>query len=415
MGAPAPAQVRRLLRQRSFRTVWFGEMLALLGDFSFTVVFVWLVFAETGSAGALAAIMMTQAVPRGVLLLLGGAVTDRWSPRTVMFCSHLTRGAAVGLLGLLALADSVQVWHLYALGLVAGVAEAFYWPSSSSILPSLVPAASLDRANAMMGFSEQIGRLLGPALGGVLIVAAGAAPAVALTSATFFAAALSVLAAPRRPPPGHGAEPVRAVVREIVDGLGYARRSREIRTVLLLIGAATLSYSGLFAVGLPALAQSLPGGALGLSLLLSAWGLGQLVGTVSAVFTGLPRRWGLLIICMTLVEGAAFAFLGFLPHVWLAAALLAVLGVGVAYSTDVALPTFVQTRTPPEVLGRISSVLSLPRVVLEPVSLGLMGLLVTGDVRWGFVMAAVPMVLVGLRLAFDRRARSLTTAVPEAA
>jgi hypothetical protein len=177
--------------------------------------------------------------------------------------------------------------------------------------------------------------------------------------------------------------------------------------VLLLISAATLSYSGLFAVGLPALADTFPQGALALGLLLSAWGLGQLLGTVGAAVTGLPARWGILIIGVTLCEGAAFAGLGFLPNPWAAAALLVVLGIGVAYSTDVALPTFVQTRTPGELLGRVNSILNAPRVVLEPLSLALMGVVVAIDVRWGFAMAAVPMLAVGLTLLASRNARQL--------
>ncbi|GIF74649.1 MFS transporter [Asanoa siamensis] len=203
------------------------------------------------------------------------------------------------------------------------------------------------------------------------------------------------------------------MLREIRSGLGYAARSVETRIVVALIAAATLSYSGLFAVGLPALARSFDSGAFALGPMLSAWGLGQLVGTLSASFTGLPERWGLLIIGMAFLEGVSFAVLGFVPDVLVAVVLLAVLGFGVAYSTDVALPTFVQTSTPPELLGRVSSVLELPRVVLEPVSMAMMGLLASRDVRWAFAAAAVPMLVVSLTLATSRRARGLRTRDPE--
>ncbi|MGW0564916.1 MFS transporter [Streptomyces sp. NPDC003016] len=406
-------QVRLPLRHRAFRTVWCGETLSMLGDYSFEVAFVWLVFQETGSAGALAAVLLVQTVPRGVLLLVGGAVTDRVSPRTVMLCSHLVRGTAVGMLGLLAVMDNVQVWHLYALGAVAGVAEAFFMPAQDSILPSLLPTEQIPRGNALVGFGEQGARFLGPLLGASLVAMVGTPAAILLNSGTFFAAAWTVLAAPRRRPDVEESKPLSVIGSEIVEGLRYTRRNREARTVLMIIGAAALSYSGLFAVALPALAKSFSPDSMALGLLLSAWGLGQLTGTIAAVFTGLPRRWGILIIGMTLTEGVAFTLLGVLPNVWLAAATLALLGVGVAYSSDVALPTFIQTRTPEEVLGRINSVMYLPRVVLEPISLAVMGLLVTGDLRVAFAVAAVPALAVGVRLAFDSGARSLTTAAKE--
>lgn len=407
-------QARQPFRYAPFRTVWSGETLSMLGDRSFEVAFIWLVLEATGSAGALAAVLLTQAVPRGVLLLVGGAVTDRLSPRTVMFASHLVRGTAIAALGVLALADGVAVWHFYVLGVVVGVAEAFFLPATGSILPSLLPREHLERGNALVGFGEQATRLAGPILGGVLLATIGTPTTILLNAATFFAAAATVFAAPRRQDRDGDPTTVRVIVKEITDGLRYARRSHEIRTVLLLISAATLSYSGLFAVGLPALAGTFPQGSIGLGILLSAWGLGQLVGTMAAVVTGLPRRWGLLIIGMTLCEGTAFMLLGFAPTVWTAAAVLALLGIGVAYSMDVALPTFIQTRTAPEVLGRVNSVMELPHVIFEPISLAAMGLLFTIDLRWGFALAAVPVLAVGVRLVCDPMARRLSSQ-PEAA
>jgi MFS family permease len=128
--------------------------------------------------------------------------------------------------------------------------------------------------------------------------------------------------------------------------------------------------------------------------------------------TGLPRRWGFLIIGMTLCEGTAFALLGVLPWLWLAVTILALLGFGAAYATDVALPTFIQARTPPDVLGRANSVLNLPRTALAPISIALMGLLAAWNVRWCFAVAALPMLAAGLCVAFSADARQLSTSVP---
>ncbi|MGH8877017.1 MAG: MFS transporter [Stackebrandtia sp.] len=402
-------QARQPFRYAPFRTVWSGETLSMLGDRGFDVAFIWLVLEVTGSVGALASVLLVQAIPRGVLLLVGGAVTDRLSPRTVMFWSHVVRGIAIAVLGVLAVMDGVQVWHFYVLGVVVGISEAFFVPATGSILPSLLPREHLERGNALVGFGEQATRLAGPILGGVMVASVGAGTTILLNCVTFFAAAATVFAAPRRQPRENDPTTLRVIGGQIAEGLRYARRSHEVRTVLMLVGAAALSYSGLFSVGLPALSKTFPQGSVALGILLSAWGLGQLVGTGLAVLTGLPRRWGVLIIGMTLCEGAAFMMLGFLPAVWMAATVLALLGIGVAYSMDVALPTFIQTRTAPEVLGRISSVMELPRMIFEPISIAAMGLLISVDLRWGFAMAALPMLAVGIRLALDPMARRLST------
>ena len=396
-------------RYPRFSVVWSGETISMLGDFSYEVVFVWLVLHVTGSVRTLTAALVVQAVPFAVLLLLGGAVADRLSPRTVMLAAHLVRAVLMAAVTAAVALGSVRTWELFALAAVFGVADAFFWPASDSILPSLLPAALLERGNAAVGFGEQGTRLLGPILGGLLIRDAGLAAAIGFNAATYLVAALTVTAAPPSAATGER-RPLAAIGGEIAEGLRYARRSAEFRIVFLLLAAATLSYSGLFAIGLPALSRSFPDGPLALGFLLSAWGLGQLAGTVSAMITGLPRRWGLLIIGMTLCEGTAFALLGLLPGLWLAVAVLALLGFGVAYSTDVALPTFIQTRTPQAVLGRVNSVLSLPRTALAPLSIALMGLLAAWNLRWCFAAAALPMLAAGLRVAFSANARRLSTA-----
>lgn len=401
-----------------FTIVWSGETLSMLGDFSYEVVFVWLVLHVTGSVRTLTAVLVVQAVPFAVLLLLGGAVADRLSPRTVMLTSHLVRAVIMAGITAAAALGAVRAWELFGLAAVFGVADAFFWPASDSILPSLLPTALLERGNAVAGFGEQGTRLLGPILGGLLIDNAGLTAAIGFNAATYLLAALTITAAPaqrtsrERQRTSREPRPIAALGGEIAEGLRYARRSSEFRIVFMLLAAATLSYSGLFSVGLPALSRTFPDGPVAPGLLLSAWGLGQLAGSVSAMITGLPRRWGILIIGMTLCEGAAFALLGLLPRLWMAVTVLAVLGFGVAYSTDVALLTFIQTRTPPQVLGRVNSVLNLPRTALSPLSIALMGLLAAWNLRWCFVAAALPMLGAGLRVAFSADARRLSTGDP---
>ncbi len=396
-------------RSRPFRWVWSGEALSMLGDASYQIVFVWLVLSISRSSAVLAAVLVAAAIPRGLLLLVGGAVTDRFSPRTVMLVSHLTRGASVAILTGLAASGGLRIWQFFVIGVVFGIADAFFWPASPSIVPSLVRRTDLPRANALIGVAEQASMFLGPVLGGVLLAAAGSSVALGFNAATFFVAAATLRAAPKTEAGRRERYSVRRLLTEVRGGLAYARRTTEVRIVLLLLSAATLSYSGLFAVGLPTLARPLPHGSVALGVMVSAWGLGQLVGALSATVTGLPRRWGLLIIGMTIVEGSAFALLGFVPHYLLASVVLLLLGIGVAYSTDVALPTFIQTRTPRAMLGRVTSVITLPRVVLEPVSIAAMGALAGLGVGWTFALAAVPMLLVGVGLATSATARGLST------
>jgi MFS family permease len=392
---------------RPFRVVWAGESLSMLGDTAYTVAFAWLVLTVSGSPATLAAVMVAALVPQGLLLLVGGAVTDRVSARTVMAATHLVRAAAIGGLTVVALLGAVRTWHFFAVAVVVGIAEAFFRPAAGAIMPSLVPRTALPRANALLGVSEQTALLAGPVLGGALTAWVGPAAALGADAATFVVAAATVLAAPRRVTEPGGRLRAGEVLTEVRDGLGLVRRRADLRVVLLAVSAQTLTYAGLFAVGLPALARHSPYGAAALGFLVAASGLGQLAGTLAAAATGLPRRWGPLLVGTFLLEGCCLGLLALVPDVRLAALLLAVTAVGTAYATDVALPTYVQNHAAADQLGRVTSLVELPRAILAPLSVAGLGALATTDIRAALAAAALPLLAAGTVMAASRTARGL--------
>lgn len=125
----------------------------------------------------------------------------------------------------------------------------------TAVLPRLLPEGHLPEGNAIQGAVAQAALITGPVIGGLLTGWAGAGLAIAVNAVTLGFAALTSLNIPRGPLQS-GSGGARQVVREIGLGLQHAGRSHEVRIVLLVISAATLSYSGLFAVGLPMLATS---------------------------------------------------------------------------------------------------------------------------------------------------------------
>jgi MFS family permease len=388
-----------------FWRVWTGETVSGIGDAAFAVAFSWLVLSGTGSAGVLAGTLAAGAVTRGGLLLVGGAVVDRVSARTALLAAHLVRGAAVGSLAVAA-TGSPPVALLVVVAVLVGAADAFAGPAGIAILPALAGPDRLPRANALVSAGEQVAFAVGPLGAGALVAVGGPALALAVDAGTFGLAAVTVLGAPAVRTAAAG-----PVWTDIGAGLRWAARTPQVRAVLVVVAAATLSYAGLFGVGLPALAAA-GGGALGLGVLLSAWGVGQLVGAVAAGITGLPARWGRLVGLMSVAEAATFVAVGVSDQVVVAAVLLGLLGVGVAYSQDVALPTWLQTRTPADRLGRTAGLLQLVRSALEPVSLAGTGLLAAVDVRLAFAVAAGPVLGAGLWLLASPETRALGAAEP---
>lgn len=379
----------------------------MLGDYAYQVAFAWLVLSFTGSAVALASVVICNVVPNGLLILVGGAVTDRWSPRRVMFCSHVSRGLLVSVLCVLTFTGSARVWQFYAIAAAFGLADAFFWPASGSILPFLVEPGDLPAANALLAGGEQVAMFAGPLLGGAVLAAFSPSAVLAVDATTFFVAAATVLRAPASATRQRQRWSARGLLSGITSGLSYSRGAAGVRAVVVIVSASTLAYSGLFAVALPSYARASGHGPLALGALVASWGLGQLLGALSAGVTGLPRRLGMLIIGVALCEGIGFIVIGAAGSLPAACPLLAALGAGVAYSSDVALPTWIQASAPAEMLGRVNSLISLPRAILQPVSLAAMGALAAVGARLPFYFAAVVMLLAGGVLALNPAARGL--------
>src|SRR5512138_2453061 len=107
-----------VLRIRNFRYLWIGEGISLLGDQLYLIALPWLVLSLTGNALAVGTVLATTGIPRALFMLLGGALTDRFTPRRLMINSNLARMALTGLLAALVLTGLIQLWMLYVFALL---------------------------------------------------------------------------------------------------------------------------------------------------------------------------------------------------------------------------------------------------------------------------------------------------------
>src|SRR6266481_3034836 len=177
----APVQASPSVRPRPwtvfasgpFRKLWVGTTLSLFGDFFSYIAIAWLVLQLTGSSLALGSVLVAQALPRGVLMLVGGALADRLSPRLTMLGSMGLRAVFVAPLAVLVLTGRVQMWEVYAISIVFGIVDAFFMPARQSILPKVVADHELEPANSVLNVTAPISVILGPVLGGVIVAGLG--------------------------------------------------------------------------------------------------------------------------------------------------------------------------------------------------------------------------------------------------
>jgi len=144
------ASPTNVLRIRNFRLLWIGEGISLLGDQFYLIALPWLVLSLTGNTLAVGTILAMAGIPRALFMLVGGALTDRFTPRRLMINSNLARMALTGLLAVLVLTNLIQLWMLYALALLFGLANAFFFPTQTSNVPQLVSKDQSQQGNAMI-------------------------------------------------------------------------------------------------------------------------------------------------------------------------------------------------------------------------------------------------------------------------
>jgi MFS family permease len=364
----------------------------------------WLVLQKTGSAVAMGTILMAAAIPRAVLMLLGGAISDRISPRRIMITTASLRTLFVAVIGLLVWLDRLRIWELYGLSFAFGVADAFAFPASQAYLPFLVEREQLVAANSVTQSTVQLTTIAGPAPAGILIKAVGIAWAFFLDAISFLFIIAALWRLPDPPPPA-ASSARKAVWHSIVEGIRHVAKDVPLRSFMLLATVMNFCVIGPIAVGLPYLAKTRFDSATAYGTMLSAAAAGGLLGTLLAGAWRVRRR-GALILGAGFVIGPCLAPIGFLDRLWVVAAIMFLVGATSGLS-NVHIMAWIQQRIDPLLRGRVMSVLMLAAYGIMPVSLAVTGLLVAWNLQWTFVLAGGIPVVVALAAAFQRTVRQI--------
>ncbi|WP_424681564.1 MFS transporter [Frateuria sp. YIM B11624] len=372
-----------LRANRDFRLLFAGSAVSVLGDQFTLVALPWLVLRLTGSAATLGLVLAAMALPRAILMLVGGALVDRMSARRVLLLARSINAVLVALLAGLALTGGVSMPVVYAIALGIGVATAFAYPAGSALLPQVVVPAQLSSANALFMGMRQLSMFIGPALAGLAIgMHAGQAAAEArrlglafAIDAASFLVSLGSLWLIRGAAQGQSRPRMNGVLTDVAAGLHQVWTDLPLRAFMLYAAVVTAFVGGPIQVGLPVLANSrLDLGAASLGLLMTANGGGMLVGGFLSrvVARAANGRLGVLVLCMDTLAGLALAALARVHSTSHGALLLA--GVGVlAGIAQIAIVSWIQQRVPAAMMGRTMSLLMFTFMGIGPVSAALAG------------------------------------------
>lgn len=370
------ARVRILtpLRHRDFRLLWAGMTVSLLGDGIFLVAMPWQVYQLSDAPTAVAMVLIAMSVPNIVFLLVGGLVSDRVDRRRVMMAADAIRGISVALFGILSLSGALQLWHAMVIAAAFGAGTAFFGPAFDAIVPELVPPEILTQANSLDQFVRPAAwRMLGPALGGWIIAAAGdrVGAAFLVDAATFAVSVVCLILMRARPARRAGEEDSTSAWGEIREGFDYVRSQTWLWGTLLAATFAYLVFLGPTEVLLPRVVKIEMGeSASALGLIFAMGGVGAMSAALFMGHRDMPRRNMTFIYTVWTLSTLSLAGYGLARFPWQAMvacfAFNALEGAG-----TIVWMTTKQRLVPNRLLGRVSSLDWFISIGLLPVSLAL--------------------------------------------
>ncbi len=345
------------LRYRDYRLFWFATALMSAGQWVQQVTLGWLLYDRTGSSVLLGALNGLRALPFLITGPIGGVVADQVDRRKLMLSTQFLLGISAALMGLLVVSGFMQVWHLFVFGAVVGIIWAFNQPVRQTIIPLLVPKEELMNAVALSSAAFNINKILGPTVGGLLIVSFGAGGNF-FVQALAYAGVLVVLyfiVIPSTPARGVHT----STFSDLKEGLQYVKGDQMVLSVIIatfVMQVCAMPYMALLPVFQKDVLQM---EADTLGYMLAAPGVGALLSTLTlATIAHRMHRKGRFMLVFLASGGLAliaFSQATSLPITLLCLAFVGALQIAYMSTSN----TVLQLIVPPQLRGRVMSIYML--------------------------------------------------------
>lgn len=360
---------------RNFRLLWSAGLISITGDWALRVALPIYILRLTGSAAAVSAVVLAELVASLTAGTVAGAYVDRWDRRHVLVLVNALQ--ALGLGPLLAVHSADRLWIVVAVAFAEAALAQFFVPAENALVPRLVPPDELGAANARNSLATFIGRLLGPAAGGLVTVSFGLGGAAVLDAVTF-AVAATFCAMISGDHTAASERQDRDLRRELIEGVRAIGRNRLARAVLTFIAITSIGegmMSTLFAVFVT---RSLHAGSREMGWMLSAQALGGILGSLIGVrvagrIHGMSLAWAGLAL-FGLIDLAIFNYPRCGTALWPVIVLFFLIGApgAIGYA---AMITLFQAELPDGVRGRAFAVIGVCSALAGMVGAGIAGAL----------------------------------------
>lgn len=393
-----------VLRNRRYLALWIGQVVSNLGDWAdFMAVITLVAFKWEAPASYVSGLFIAMGLPWAVFAPMAGVFVDRWDRKRTMIVSDLIRAGLV-----LLLTQATNVWQVYAIIFVKAMFGCFFNPARQAAVKTLVREDELMPANSLGALSEQLTKIIGPALSGIMVAALGINASFYLDGLTFLVSAVFI-AAVRFPSELEGKEEEKgsAFVAEFKEGLRFIRRTPVVLFVMVLLALTTFVMAPIDALISVYVREVLKESSSFMGYMVSIVGLGTTVGAV--LLGSLAARKDRVLLLLTAIGamGVGVTFLSVTRSLPLLAAGGLIIGFA---SAGAILPgqTLIQELTPVGLIGRVFSVFgsmaTIARILGMPLAGVIANLIGVLNVYRAVGIAMIALAIAGFALAPHFRA-----------
>lgn len=366
----------KILSEDKFRNFWLTQVFVLIAIQFYFISLSWMTLDLTDSTVLLGTLLTITAVPRLIIMPIGGALADIISPSKLLMINILLLFFSSLFFTITMYLGYLEIWMLVVFSIIFGISTALFLPTSFSIIPKLVNESRLQSANSLAQLGLQLSTSIGPALAGVIISLFGL-PSIYLTiTILFIISLLFSLAIGHIETDNQDRHNLsfKGVFIDIVDGIKIVRGIPLLIALIFISALLNISVIGPQQIGLPYIAQtSLEGGAHNLGFIMSALGAGTLVGALLIGLLNNIKSPIIIAFSVAVVLGGIWSLVGvFQNKLAVISTILFFSGICIGV-LNVLILTLIQRKSPKNAIGRVMSLQLLGSTGIQPVSFLIVG------------------------------------------
>lgn len=385
------AETAAVLRHQQFRRFWIGRVVSSLGSAVAPIAIAFAALDAGGGAQWLGLILALNIAPQVLLLLVGGVLGDRARCDRIMVVANLISAVTQMAIASLILTGVAELWMLAASVFMLGCASAFFQPASAGSIVQLVPADLRVAANAVLRLPLNVAKVLGPALGGILVALAGSGWALVFNAATFLISVF-FLGAVKLPFP---LKQKSSVLSEFRVGWKAFRARRWFMIMVIQSALTVLMWLVGFQLFGPVISFQTLGGAMSWGLISGGFALGLVGGSVVALALR-PQRIGLTVSLCLAAQSLPLIALAFVAPLWVIVVAAMLAGIALDISI-VSWSAFFQEQIPENLQSRLSSISTFGQLLPVPLGYLLFGML-SESMSTGVLMSVLSAILLSSAL-----------------